>query len=82
MVHELTTDVRSVEETSCNYRWATAIAAYSLLLQDSDYTGVADLQLVEEIAINSLGDDPYGIRRAFLNQLTNTAELLARTGQN
>ncbi|MEL7250939.1 MAG: von Willebrand factor type A domain-containing protein [Bacteroidota bacterium] len=82
LVHELTTDVRSVEETSCNYRWATAIAAYSLLLQDSDYTGVADLQLVEEIAINSLGDDPYGIRRAFLNQLTNTAELLARTGQN
>lgn len=82
LTHDLTTEVRTYEETSCNFRWASAIAAYSLLLQDSEYQGNCNLKLVRTIAENSVGDDPYGTRRAFLNQLTTTDELWARTGQN
>ncbi|MEL6834271.1 MAG: von Willebrand factor type A domain-containing protein [Bacteroidota bacterium] len=81
MVHELTQEVRSFEATSCNFRWATAIAAYSLVLQDSKYAGMADMRLVQQLAESALGDDPYGIRAAFLHQLPTTEEVMARINQ-
>ena len=80
MVHELSSDVRTAEAMSCNFRWATAIAAYSQVLQNSAHKGNADLKLVRTLAEASLGDDPYGIRQAFLNQLLLTEELAARMG--
>lgn len=79
--HALTTQVRTFAETSCNYRWASAIAAYSLLLQDSKYAGNCDLNLVQDLAESSVSDDPYGTRRAFLEQLATTVELWSQTGQ-
>ncbi len=81
MVHELTNEVRSFEAISCNFRWATAIAAYSLVVQGSPFVGKADIRLVQRLAESSLGDDPYGIRAAFLNQLAITEEVIGGGSQ-
>lgn len=81
LVHELTNEVRSFEAMSCNFRWASAITAYSLILQNSAYVGKADLDLVQQLAEGAIGDDPYGIRAAFLNQLPLTTDIFAKASQ-
>ncbi len=57
---------KKLEETSDNYRFSAAVAAYGMLLRDSKHRGGADYDLVRKLAQGSLGEDPHGYRAEFL----------------
>lgn len=81
LTHQLSQTILEVDATSDNFRWATAIAAYSLVLQRSEYKGLADYELVNNLAESAIGEDIYGLRRAFLLQLDKTMILEEQQGQ-
>ncbi|MEO0777262.1 MAG: von Willebrand factor type A domain-containing protein [Bacteroidota bacterium] len=57
---------QSMGQPTERYRFAAAVAGFSLLLRDSKYRGDAKLELVSELARGSLGADPYGDRANFV----------------
>jgi Ca-activated chloride channel family protein len=61
-------------EMSVDLRFATAVAAFGMILRGSVHRGTADLALVERLGREGLGTDAGGYRRQFL-------ELVARARQ-
>lgn len=55
--------------TSENLQFASSIAAYGLWLRDSQYKGQANLNMAIELAQNSVGQDPYGLRKEYVELL-------------
>lgn len=53
-------------DTSDDFRFATAVAGWGMLLRDSEYKGDVTLDWVETTATNALGNDPGGYRDGFL----------------
>lgn len=62
-------------ESSENFRFASALAAWGLTLRDSKYKGNASRALALELANSSLGYDPHGYREEFVSLLGKAAEL-------
>ncbi|MCD4829920.1 MAG: VWA domain-containing protein [Candidatus Cloacimonetes bacterium] len=60
---------------SDNFRFSAAVAAFGMLLRDSEYTGDIGFDDVRQMARNARGDDPEGYRGEFL-RLVEKAELL------
>lgn len=50
---------------SRDFRFASSVVEFGLILTDSDYRGGASTKSVLERAENSLGKDPYGLRQEF-----------------
>ena len=57
---------------AADFQFAAAVAAFGMLLRNSEHKGDATLDAVEEIARASRGKDQHGYRAEFL-------ELIART---
>ncbi len=53
-------------EASDDFRWVAAVAGFGMLLQESDFRGGADWNMVDNLARSALGEDPDGLRRDFL----------------
>jgi Ca-activated chloride channel family protein len=68
-------------QASHDFNWAAAVAAFGMVLRDSQYKGQASLDLVRELAEGALGPEPSEGRREFL-ELARTAESLRTAGQN
>ncbi len=64
-------------ESSGDFQFASAVAAFAMLLRDSKYRGNTTCASVEEIAASSLGKDPHGDRAEFL-ELVRRAEQLGK----
>jgi len=81
----LTFDVRDQEGTfnasSRDFKFASAVAAFGMLLRDSQYQGEANYQAVEEIAAASLGDDPHGYRAEFLELVRLARQIDSRSAR-
>ncbi len=54
-------------ESSDNFRFSAAVAAFGMLLKDSKYKGDADCKMVINIAENALGKDPHAYRQEFID---------------
>ena len=52
---------------SDDFRFASAVAAFGMVLRSSPYKGSATLAAVEEYAAGALGKDPNGYRAEFLD---------------
>jgi Ca-activated chloride channel family protein len=63
-------------QASNNFRFASAVAAFGLLLRDSQYKGAANFNNVAALARNSTGQDPHGYRTEFVH-LVETAQTLS-----
>jgi len=63
------------QESSQNFRWAAAVAVYSMLLQENPNQGMADWDLVMSLAKSSKGEDPNGYRAEFI-RLAEKASLM------
>ena len=61
-------DIKSDTE---NLRFAAGVAAYGMLLRDSEYKGDANLEMVKNLIGNSLTFDPHGYRAELLDLLNN-----------
>lgn len=62
-VEDVTTD------TSDDFRFAAAVAAWGMLLRESEHGGDFSLEEVARMARGALGGDPNGYRADFLNLL-------------
>ncbi|MBI3864245.1 MAG: von Willebrand factor type A domain-containing protein [Planctomycetia bacterium] len=61
-----------------DFNWAAAVAAFGLLLRDSQYRGQASLDMVLELATAAKGEDPTGRRQDFIDLVKHTKEIAAR----
>ena len=56
-------------------KFSAAVAAFGMLLRDSEYKGEASFDMVLELARESRGDDPHGDRAEFLKLVTTAKNL-------
>jgi Ca-activated chloride channel family protein len=54
-------------DASEDFRFASSVAAFGMILRDSKYKGSADLKMVKEIAGSSIGSDDHGYRKDFMD---------------
>lgn len=68
---ELSTDVAVTEgEMSSELSFASGVAAYGLVLLDSEYKGSASLNMASELVSAGLTFDPYGYRSQLLDLIS------------
>ena len=56
-----------LENTSDNFRWSASVAAFGMLLRESEYVKDFSYDEVVQMAQRSKGDDPEGYRVEFIN---------------
>jgi len=65
------TSIRKPGEESEDFRFASAVAAFGMMLRNSPYKGTATYEKIIDIAKNSIGEDASGYRIGFLELLEN-----------
>lgn len=63
-------------DATTDFRFAASVAAFGMLLRDSQHKGEATYDLALELADSAKGNDPFGYRGEYL-QLVRTAKALA-----
>ena len=59
-----------------DFQFAAAVAAFGMILGQSDFAGNADMDLVARLARAGRGDDPDGARSEFISLAENARALL------
>ena len=77
LVNELLDENSKLNETSDNFRWSAAVAAFGMLLKDSDYKGDFSYDGIIKLAKMAKGEDEHGYRVEFI-RLMEAGQLLAR----
>lgn len=75
IVHTVTDKGVDINHTSDNFRFATAVSGFAMLLRNSEYKGNTTYSQVLNMASSSLGNDPEGYRKEFVS-LVKKAEML------
>jgi Ca-activated chloride channel family protein len=75
--HAVLNKINALKNSSDNFRFSAAVAAFGMILRESKFKGDADYRLVKELAENSKGKDENGYRAEFIS-LVKTAELLSQ----
>ena len=75
LIRELVDENNEVAGTSDNYKWSAAVAAFGMMLKDSDYRGDITSSEIIELAKQAKGKDEHGYRAEFI-RLMETEELL------
>ncbi len=65
----------SFENASDDFRFATAVAGFGMLLRDSEFKGDLSYEQILEWATSAQGRDEFGYRREFINLVRNAAAL-------
>ncbi len=80
--HSQTSNLMSVpvqagakEQTSDDFRFSAAVAAFGMVLRDSEQRGKADLDLAQQLAQGALGSDPSGRRSEFVSLVARARSL-------
>jgi Ca-activated chloride channel homolog len=69
-----------LDDTSADFRFAAAVAAFGQILRGGRYTGRLDYADVVRLARDARGGDPFGYRGEFINLAGTAAALAGRTG--
>ncbi len=56
----------SFADASLDFRFASSVASFGMILRDSDFRGESNLPAIIETASSSIGPDQYGYRKEFL----------------
>ncbi|MEK0177964.1 vWA domain-containing protein [Microcoleus anatoxicus] len=67
-----------LENTSANFRFAAAVAAFGMVLRDSEYKGTANFDEVLRLANQAKGEDKEGYRADFLRLVESCKKLAAK----
>src|SRR5690606_32283008 len=67
IVHPVNDDHRSLAETSDNFRWSASVAAFGMLVRQSEYVNSYDYNAVIEMAEKAKGRDSQGYRTEFVS---------------
>jgi len=57
---------KSLHDASENFRFASAVASFGMVLRNSAHKGAANYDNIEELARGAMGDDKEGYRHEFL----------------
>lgn len=68
----------NLEQSSRDFRFASAVAAFGMLLRGSEFKGEASYDQVIKLALASKGEDEDGYRAEFINLARNARELSAK----
>ena len=55
-----------VEEARDNFRFASAVAEFGMILNDSEYKGTSTIKDVIERARSGMGEDEFGLKHEFV----------------
>jgi Ca-activated chloride channel homolog len=80
MVHVVTNQQTSAEQTSENFRFATAVAQFGMLLRNSAFKADASYDKVLKLAAGAKGSDEEGYRAEFI-KLVQTVASIAKKNQ-
>lgn len=78
IVHPLVDSNIALARTSDNFRWAASVAAFGMLLRDSEYTKNFSYDAVIQMAQNARGDDKEGYRIEFINMVKSFGAVASR----
>ena len=67
-----------LENASANFRFASAVAAFGMVLRDSEYKGVANFDEVLRLASQAKGEDKEGYRADFIRLVESCKMLVAK----
>ncbi len=56
----------SIDRSGTNFRFATAVASFGMLLRNSEHKGDANYQFIRSLAQGAIGEDKEGYRKEFL----------------
>jgi len=62
----LTDSGKGWEESSLDFRFASAVAGFGMLLRNSNYAGEVNFDLIMELASEGIGKDKNGLRKEFV----------------
>lgn len=65
----------AVEQTSDNFRFSAAVAAFGMLLRDSEFKGTANFDKVKNWALSAKGQDPNGDRAELVKLIQLAAQI-------
>ena len=71
----LTDSGKAWEESSDDFRFASSVAGFGMLLRNSKYAGDINCELVLELASEGIGKDKNGLRKEFI-ELVNKAKAI------
>ena len=66
---------QDIDQTEDRFRFSAAVAAFGQHLRGGKYTGEISLKEIRQLAKNSMGPDPHGYRREFIELLELADEL-------
>jgi Ca-activated chloride channel homolog len=78
IVHPLTVSDTELTKTSQNFRWSASVAAFGMLLRDSDYINDFTYDNVVAMAQSAKGEDTEGYRAEFINLVKSVRLVSAR----
>jgi Ca-activated chloride channel homolog len=78
IVHPLVDSNVALSKTSDNFRWSASVAAFGMLLRDSEYIKNFGYDNVVELAQNSKGVDKEGYRIEFINMVKSFGTVASR----
>ncbi|MEC4984545.1 MAG: VWA domain-containing protein [Oscillatoria sp. PMC 1068.18] len=78
IVNSLVDEQVPLSATSDDFRFAAAVAAYGMILRDSEYKGEANLKQVLELANESKGVDLQGYRGEFISLVKSSQSLTSK----
>ncbi len=79
IVHPIIDNKIDIENTSDNFRFATSVADFAMLLRNSEYKGNSTYDMVLRMANASLGNDIEGYRKEFVSLVKKAAGMKDNT---
>ncbi|MBL9091362.1 MAG: VWA domain-containing protein [Planctomycetaceae bacterium] len=71
----LTDEMSDYAKASADFKFASAVAGFGMLLRDSKYKGSATFDAVVELAMEGVGRDEFGYRKEFVDLVRKAKEL-------
>jgi Ca-activated chloride channel family protein len=69
MVHALIDKDEKLEKTSDNFRWSAAVAAWGMILRESEFVGRFTMDDVLQLAKGAASNDDHGYRAEFIGMI-------------
>jgi Ca-activated chloride channel family protein len=78
IVHPLTDSNTDIAMTSDNFRWSASVAAFGMLLRESEYVKDFSYEQVAQLAQSAKGKDEEGYRIEFINMVKSFGPVASR----
>jgi Ca-activated chloride channel homolog len=78
IVHPLVDNQVALSKTSNDFRWSASVAAFGMLLRESEYVKDFTYDQVVQLAQGSKGEDKEGYRIEFINMVKSFGAVASR----